>query len=116
MTDIESLTTRVLHVLSTNHRGRLAGIHAKQLAAAVGLDADDHGLRTLRKAISDMRNDGMPVAGKPHTGYFMASSAEELEEFIKFLEGRAMHSLRVVSRLRNVSLPELCGQLLLNQA
>ena len=110
-----SLTADLINVLGVAHRGRDNGIHARHLAAKLGLEGE-HGLRCLRKAISDLRETGIAIAGMPETGYFIAATAEELDEFcIKFLEGRAMHSLKLSSRLRRIPLQQLCGQLLLNQ-
>jgi biotin operon repressor len=110
------LSAQVLNTLGVCHRGRSNGIHAKHLASKLGLQGD-HGLRILRKAISDLREVGIPIAGMPETGYFIAATAEELDDFcIKFLESRALHSLKLSSRLRKIPLPVLAGQLLLNQA
>jgi biotin operon repressor len=110
-----SLTAQVLNALGVAHRGKANGIHAKHLANKLGLEGD-HGLRALRKAISDLRETGIAIAGMPETGYFMAVTADELDEFcIKFLESRALHSLKLSSRLRRIPLQQLCGQLLLNQ-
>ncbi len=115
MNDHTGLTTRVINALGTSHRGRDNGIHAKHLAAKLGLEGD-RGLRTLRKAIADLRETGVPIAGMPETGYFVAATADELDSFcIKFLEARALHSLKLSARLRQLPLPVLAGQLLLNQ-
>lgn len=114
-TESSKLTTSVLNALGVAHRGRERGIHARHLAGKLGLQGE-HGMRALRKAISDLREIGIPIAGMPETGYFIASTPTELDEFcIKFLEARAMHSLKLSSRLRQIPLPVLCGQLLLNQ-
>jgi hypothetical protein len=73
--------------------------------------------RELRKLISELRTEGVAICGRPETGYFIAETAEELDAFcIKYLEARALHSLKLSSRLRNIPLPVLAGQLFLNQA
>ena len=114
--DRSTLGAQVVTLLGSEHSGRAKGIHAKHLGAKLGIH-DEAGLRVLRKAISEMREMGVPIAGMPETGYFIAATADELDEFcIKFLESRALHSLKLSSRLRNIPLPVLCGQLLLNQA
>lgn len=110
-----ALSTAVLNTLGVAHRGKEHGIHAKHLAGKLGLQGD-HGQRLLRKAISELREIGIPIAGCPATGYFVAATADELDEFcIAFLESRALHSLKLSARLRRIPLPVLCGQLLLNQ-
>ena len=61
------------------------------------------------------RRHGYAICGHPSTGYFLATTAEELAASLAFLEHRALHSLRLLSRMRNLSMPELLGQLKLNQ-
>lgn len=117
MTDKAGFASRVLNTLGVAHRGKGHGIHANQLAEKMGMHGEhgEHGMRVVRKAIADLREMGIPIAGMPETGYFLAETAAELDDFcIKFLEGRAMHSLKLSSRLRKIPLPVLCGQLLMN--
>lgn len=102
---------QLLNILS-QHRGKANGIHMEALARNT-----EQRPRALRKLISDLRTEGVAVCGKPATGYFMAETADELDEFcIKYLENRAKHSLLLSSRLRKIPLPVLAGQLFLNQA
>lgn len=101
--------TQVLNALA-RHQGREAGISAQALAAELGVPP-----RILRKAISALREEGVAICGQPHTGYYMAATPEELQASCAFLEHRALHSLRLLSRMKKVSLPELLGQLRLNQ-
>jgi predicted DNA-binding transcriptional regulator YafY len=104
-------SAELLNILSA-HRGRDRGIHMDHLAALTGVAG-----RELRKLISDLRTEGVAVCGKPETGYFIAETSQELDDFcIKYLEARALHSLKLSSRLRKIPLPVLAGQLLLNQA
>lgn len=104
-------SAELLNVLSA-HRGQANGIHVEQLAARTGMPA-----RHLRQLITALRTEGTAICGKPETGYFIAETPEELNEFcIKYLEARAMHSLTLSSRLRKIPLPVLAGQLFLNQA
>lgn len=103
--------TQLLNELSS-HQGKACGISAKDLAARLGITP-----RKLRKLISEARDqDGQAICGRPGTGYYMAATPEELQESCAFLEHRALHSLRLLSRMRKVSLPDLLGQLKLNQA
>lgn len=104
-------SAQLLNILS-NHRGANQGIHVDALVRLTQLHA--RGLRTL---ISQLRTDGVAVCGTPETGYFIAETPEELDQFcIKYLEARALHSLTLASRLRKIPLPVLAGQLFLNQA
>jgi biotin operon repressor len=103
--------TAVLNMLA-RHQGAENGIGAKRLAEQLDMSP-----RRLRKLISELRDDdGHAICGTPATGYFMAVRPEELQASCAFLEHRALHSLRLLSRMKKVSLPDLLGQLKLNQA
>lgn len=103
--------TTVLQALM-RHVGRARGVAADQLAYEVLLQ-QPHGaeLRRLRKCISTLRENGVAVCGRPETGYFIAATAEELEESCQFLRSRALHSLALEAKLRKIPLPDLIGQL-----
>ncbi len=90
----------------TAHVGRAQGITAANLARVV-----DTSERRLRTCISQLREDGVAVCGHPKSGYFIAATAEELEESCQFLRSRALHSLALEARLRKITLPDLIGQL-----
>lgn len=70
--------------------------------------------RHVRSLVSDLRMDGIAVCGTPKTGYYIAATPEEMEETCQFLRNRAMHSLQLESRLRNIPMPDLLGQIHLN--
>lgn len=99
----------LVQVLGRDHRGSANGIGAKPLAEKLGIHE-----RQLRTLVSLAREDGVAIVGTPETGYFIAETALELEQCCAFLRARAMHSLRIESRLRNIPLPDLLGQLHLN--
>jgi hypothetical protein len=46
----------------------------------------------------------------------VAETPAELADACLFLERRALHSLRLLARMRRVSMPTLLGQLSLNMA
>lgn len=103
--------TKLLNVLS-QHQGAAKGIGAKALATQLGVPP-----RQLRRLISRCRDeDGVAICGHPRTGYYMAVTPAELAQSCAFLEHRALHSLRVLSRMKAVSLPDLLGQMKLNKA
>lgn len=95
----------LLRVMS-RHVGALNGIPAKQLAITTGLDE-----RRLRITVSDLREEGYAICAIPGTGYYMATTDEELGTCCQFLHQRAMHSLRLEARLRKLALPDLLEQL-----
>lgn len=98
---------QLLNILA-EHQGREAGIQGNALARKAGLSP-----RRLRTLISQMRDQGIAICGKPASGYFVPVSAEELSESCAYLEARALHSLRLLSRMKKVALPTLLGQLLI---
>lgn len=101
----KAAATRVLMVLG-DHRGIDNGIGVRMLAAKSMLTE-----RTVRTAVTELRMQGIGVCGTPETGYFLATSAAELEPTLQFIRSRALKSLLLEARLRNVALPDLIGQL-----
>jgi len=107
-------TATLINALA-KHQGQANGVSAEALAREIGM-FEANGPRRLRKLISELREQGFAICAKPATGYFVPVTPEELSESCAFLEHRALHSLRLLSRMKNVALPELLGQLKLNQA
>jgi len=89
-----------------SHIGKNEGITAKALAGQ--LDAP---MRQVRHLITDLRMEGHAVCGHPRDGYYIARTAEELEETLKFLRSRALHSLSIEAAMRKLSLLDLLGQM-----
>ena len=95
----------VLRVLS-RHIGKGNGIGMRELEQQLDLMP-----RHIRQYISSLREDGHAICGTPRDGYYIAATPDELEETCIFLRNRALHSLSLESRLRNIPLPDLIGQL-----
>jgi hypothetical protein len=102
---LDALAIIVLHHLQSR-KGKHQGISAADLSVVTGLAE-----RTQRSAISLLREAGHAVVGTPETGYYMAQTADELNECCAFLRARAMHSLVIEARLKKLSLPALLGQI-----
>ena len=96
---------RLMTVLS-RHIGRGHGIGVVALALQAGTST-----RQVRKFVTELRQDGVAVCGTPQHGYYIAGTADELDETCQFLRRRALHSLTLESRLRKVPLADLVGQL-----
>lgn len=101
---------RLLNLLA-RHQGSDRGISGDLLAKQMCMEP-----RKLRALISTCREEGHAICGHPRSGYYVAVTEGELERCTAFLEHRAVHSLRMLARMRRVALPVLAGQLLLNQA
>ena len=65
----------------------------------------------MRTLITELRLDGIAICGTPETGYYIAESAEELEDTCQFLRQRALHSLHLEACLRKLPLADLLGQM-----
>lgn len=101
------MTTQALLATLQHHIGAASGITVKQLAALLGISP-----RRVRRLVSEAREDGIAICAHPQTGYFIAATAEELDlYFLKFLEARALHGLRLISRVRRIAWPDYIGQL-----
>jgi len=97
------------------HVGQANGVRVDRLVAEIsGRESSERYERRLRKLVSELREEGVAICAYPGDGYYIASTAEELEQCCAFLRSRAMHSLVIESRLRKIPLPELLGQLRLN--
>jgi hypothetical protein len=103
----------VLALLS-RHVGREAGISVRDIVTRItGIHyPDEHLERRVRRMVADLRGeDGIAICAHPRDGYYLAATAEELDECCQFLRARAMHSLTLEARLKKIPLGELLGQL-----
>lgn len=98
---------QLVNVMS-RHIGADNGINADKLAHLVGVSP-----RQLRTLITRAREQAVAICGTPSTGYYMAATADELQDACHFLRARAMRSLRLLRVMRRTALPTLQGQLLL---
>lgn len=103
-------TAQLLNALS-RHLGSGQGIRADDLARELHRSA-----RQIRKGISALRDEGVAVCGTPITGYYIATTPEELRQTLAFHKKRLEHEARIVRHLEALCTPALMGQQLLNQA
>jgi len=86
--------------------GKDAGITVRQVAAAAGVSE-----RKVREVIQHLRGEGYQICGHPSTGYYMATTDEELNRTCEFLHARAMTSLQQIAAMKRKPVPELRQQL-----
>lgn len=67
--------------------------------------------RRLRDVIVQLRLEGHAICSHPTVGYYMAATAADLTKACTYLVERALTSLRQVSAMKHVALPDLYGQL-----
>lgn len=105
------LTQDTLLATLRRHIGRRQGVTATALCREVlhttPTPADE---RRLRELVVELRKAGHHVCAHPRDGYFLAETAEEMEETCAFLHSRAMSSLQQESAMKRVSIPDLVGQ------
>lgn len=95
-----------LMAVMARHAGKNNGITCAKLAQHMNVQE-----RHVRSLVSAAREEGIAICGHPSTGYYVAKTHEELTETTEFLIGRAKKSLHLASRLSNIPLPDLIGQL-----
>lgn len=105
-TALDTDAARLTQHMATHHRGVEHGVTAGVLALAMGWPQ-----RRLRHVITHARSQGLALCARPATGYYIATTPDELERASAFLHARAMTTLQLLARMRNVSLPALLGQL-----
>lgn len=98
-------------VLRSLRVGHAHGATAEQLVLSITGRRNKADERRLRQVIEALRTQGHPVCAHPANGYYLAANEDELNRACEFLYGRAMTSLRQVSAMKRVSLPDLRGQL-----
>ena len=67
--------------------------------------------RKLRGIIVALRTAGHAVCAEPTHGYYIAADSTELTRCCEFLLARTMTTLRQISAMQRVALPDLRGQL-----
>jgi hypothetical protein len=91
--------------------GEAHGRTAEELVQAITGRRHTADLRRLRTVIEALRTAGHRICATPAHGYYLAATDTELDQACSFLLGRAMTSLRQISAMKRVSLPDLRGQL-----
>ena len=91
--------------------GEQNGISARDLVVEIAHRESTADERRLRQIIEKLRSEGHQVCAHPQTGYYLAASDSELQRTLDFLYRRAMTSMRQISAMNRVAIPELRGQL-----
>mgnify|MGYP001576446419 CR=1 FL=1 len=103
----------VLAVLS-RHIGEASGVHIERLVAEIlgTSERDPAAERRVRTMVSALREEGVAVCAHPKVGYFIAETEEEVRlYYTEWMMSRAMHTLRIISRVTKIAVPDLVGQL-----
>jgi len=107
--------TRILMIMS-GHVGRGKKVGMGKLYEQVFEETYAHRIndtRPLRKLIDELQNDGSPILSDCD-GYWWAATPAELERYCVRRRGSALRILKKESNMRNIAMPELVGQLLID--
>lgn len=108
---VEAITPDTVLATLRGCIGQAHGRTARQLVEGIAGKRSTAAERRLRKVIEALRTAGHPVCGHPARGYYLAATDAELDHTCEFLFHRSMTSLKQVSAMRRVTLPDLRGQL-----
>lgn len=113
MSQTPQITPSTVLAALQHHIGSANGIHVRELVQRITgqMHTTDALQRRVREIVTELRMEGQHVCGHPSVGYYMAATPEELAATCEFLYQRAMTGLSQISRMKNVSLPDLRGQL-----
>jgi hypothetical protein len=92
-------------------QGAANGITARDLVYVLTGKQSPAEERRLRLVIERLRLLGHPICAHPALGYYVAANDSDLNYTCSFLYGRALTSLRQISAMKRVALPDLRGQL-----
>jgi len=108
---MHDLTRDTLLIALRSHIGRATGVTGTVLCQEVlGRTPTGADERQLRNLVVELRLEGHHVCAHPRDGYFLAKTAEELEETCAFLRSRSMAGLQQISAMKRISIPDLIGQ------
>lgn len=76
-----------------------------------------NGTRALRKLITDLRQQGVPIgstASQTGGGYYLATTQKELADFCGRLRSQGLSKLKLEADIRKTTLPHLLNEVQLN--
>lgn len=95
-----------------DHIGKRNGVRSDDLVREINRGHTCHACeRRLRQLITELRLQGHHICAHPNHGYYIAENEQELDEACLFLYERAMTTMQQISMMKNISLPDLRGQL-----
>jgi hypothetical protein len=100
-------------MILTEYRGRENAIDGNALALRAGIEDRDP-RRIVRKVVSKLRRDhGVAICSNSMepSGYYLAATADELDDAAASLIGRGLKILSAAARMKKKTLAEFMGQL-----
>jgi NDP-sugar pyrophosphorylase family protein len=84
----EEKKREIREMLEENHVGKGNAIFSGEIADEMGIPDDDTHVN-VREYLSELLQEGLPLAGNPGHGYWIIDSQEELDNYVGSLERRA---------------------------
>ncbi len=115
----EALKMRIMTELAS-HIGSMHAIGMGELYELVTGDPWSNRIndtRKLRRLVSQLRFDGVPICSAPRSsggGYYLAAAGSEMTGFLRNRERLALKILAMNAKIRKLTLPEYLGQMKLN--
>jgi len=111
----QTLKMRTLMIL-TDHIGALNAVgmgDLYEMATGEHWKNRINDTRLIRKVVAQLRHEGQRICSSsaPDGGYYLASAASELVDYLRRNKSRALKMLAMNSAMMRVSLPELLGQI-----
>jgi biotin operon repressor len=84
----EEIKQEIREILTENHVGKENAIYSGDIAEQVGVPDDDTHVR-IREYLSELLEEGVPLASNPGHGYWIIKNQDELDNYVGSLERRA---------------------------
>jgi len=92
-------------------RGRANALHGREVIEGIVGYTSVSLERDLSEIVKRLRDRGFPVCSDSSNGYWWGVDPSDVAGTISFLWRRAMHSLRQVTKLRKIAMPDVSGQI-----
>lgn len=79
---------KIRKMLEENHVGRENAIFSGEIADEMDIPDDDTHIN-VREYLSELLDEGLPLASNPGLGFWIINSQEELDSYVGSLERRA---------------------------
>lgn len=109
---MSNITTDSVLAALVKHIGRANGIQIETLVwEACHREPTASRQRQTREIVAHLRQRGHHICAHPNDGYYIAGTADELDQTCEFLYSRAMKSLTQIAAMKRAAVPDLRGQL-----
>ncbi len=112
MENLNNLETSILLILE-DHKGKDEAIKRKdlvrQVCNLVGFEVGDRSIRLTMKHL--ITQHGIGIGSRSKGGYFLAVTAQEIDEIANYFDSYGLSNFFVSSRLKKIGMKDYLGQL-----